>query len=89
MLVCMRTSMNLPDGLLAEAKTKAAAEGSTVTQLVVEGLRARISAPAAATATTIALPTRKLGRARVDISDNAALAELLNEQSDAKYRESR
>jgi len=85
----MRTSMNLPDGLLAEAKTKAAAEGSTVTQLVVEGLRARISAPAAATATTIALPTRKLGRARVDISDNAALAELLNEQSDAKYRESR
>lgn len=39
MLVCMRTTINLPDGLAAEAKARAAAERRTFTSLVEEGLR--------------------------------------------------
>lgn len=40
MLICMRTTINLPDALAAEAKARAAAEGRTFTSLVEEGLRA-------------------------------------------------
>lgn len=39
MLICMRTTINLPDGLVAEAKARAAASGRTFTSLVEEGLR--------------------------------------------------
>jgi len=40
MLICMRTTINLPDGLAEAAKAKAATEGTTFTSLVEEGLRA-------------------------------------------------
>jgi len=39
MLVCVRTTINLPDALAAEAKARAAAKGRTFTSLVEEGLR--------------------------------------------------
>ncbi len=39
MLICMRTTINLPDGLATAAKARAAAEGRTFTSLVEEGLR--------------------------------------------------
>jgi hypothetical protein len=78
----MRTSMNLPDSLLAEAKARAIAEGSTVTQLVVEGLRGRLAA-SSVTQTTLSLPTRKLGKARVDVSDNAAVRDFLDDDEES------
>jgi plasmid stability protein len=40
MLICMRTTINLPDALAEVAKARAAAEGRTFTSLVEEGLRA-------------------------------------------------
>ena len=40
MLICMRTTINLPDGLAEAAKAKARAQGTTFTSLVEEGLRA-------------------------------------------------
>lgn len=39
MLTCMRTTLNISDSLAEAAKTKAAAEGRTLTSLVEEGLR--------------------------------------------------
>ncbi len=39
MLICMRTTINLPDGLVEHAKEHAAAHGRTFTSLVEEGLR--------------------------------------------------
>lgn len=39
MLICMRTTINLPDALAVEAKARAAAERRTFTSLVEEGLR--------------------------------------------------
>lgn len=44
MLVCMRTTINLPDALAEAAKARAAAEGRTFTSLVEEGLRAVLQA---------------------------------------------
>lgn len=40
MLICMRTTINLPDGLAEAAKARAEAQGTTFTRLVEEGLRA-------------------------------------------------
>lgn len=40
MLVCMRTTINLPNALGEAARAKAAAEGRTFTSVVEEGLRA-------------------------------------------------
>lgn len=39
MLVCMRTTINLPDGLAEAAKRRATDEGRTFTSVVEEGLR--------------------------------------------------
>lgn len=75
--------MNLPDGLLEQAKARAATEGSTVTNLVVEGLRARLAAPPADAGTQISLPTRRLGRSAVDISDNRNVRDVLDSDEDA------
>jgi hypothetical protein len=45
MLICMRTTINLHDGLAEEAKRRARAEGRTFTSLVEEGLRAVLDRP--------------------------------------------
>ncbi len=45
MFVCMRTTINLPDGLAEEAKQKARESGRTFTSLVIEGLRQVLSEP--------------------------------------------
>ncbi|SJM53411.1 hypothetical protein CZ771_06350 [Actinomycetales bacterium JB111] len=42
MLICMRTTLNLPDALVAEAKALAAAEGVTFTSLLEDALRDRL-----------------------------------------------
>ena len=39
MLVCVRTTINLPDALAEAAKARAVAEGKTFTRIVEEGLR--------------------------------------------------
>jgi len=38
----MRTTLNLPDDVVQEAKRRALEEGKTLTQLIVEGLRDRL-----------------------------------------------
>lgn len=78
MLVCMRTTLNLPDALVEAAKRKAAEEGRTLTSVVEEGLRAalRESRPQ----DPVALPAYGSGRGRVlvDLDDRDALAEALD-----------
>lgn len=46
MLICMRTTINLPDSLARAAKVRAAAEGRTFTSLVEEGLRSVLTGEA-------------------------------------------
>jgi hypothetical protein len=46
MVVCMRTTLDLPDDLLSEARELAAKERTTLTALLADGLRLRLRQPA-------------------------------------------
>lgn len=43
MLCCMRTTVDLPDELLRRARDRAAAEGTTLTALLADGLHLRLT----------------------------------------------
>lgn len=59
----MRTTLNINDRLLAEAKVRAVRERTTLTRLIEEGLRLRLRPPAASAGKTIIdLPVLKGGR---------------------------
>lgn len=78
----MRTTLNLPDGLVAEAKARAAASGRTFTSLVEEGLRLLLERSAESeSATPAALPAygEPGGRMLVDLSDRDAVWVVLDE----------
>jgi plasmid stability protein len=74
MLVCMRTTINLPDALAEAVKRRAAEQGRTFTSLVEEGLRTVLEAEPEPHAPT-ALPAygEPSGRFVVDLSDREAL----------------
>lgn len=80
-LAHMRTTIDLDDDLLREAKAAAAADGRTLKSLVEESLRARL-AQASGADDLVALPvhTPSAGglRAGVDLGDNVSLRRLLD-----------
>lgn len=80
MLICMRTTLNLPDGLVAQAKTRAAASGRTLTSLVEEGLRLVLERHAIPVAPE-PLPAygQSGGRILVDLTDRDAVWAVLDE----------
>ena len=51
----MRTTLNLPDDVVKEAKRRALEEGKTLTQLIVEGLRDRLRAAGAGASLPVSL----------------------------------
>lgn len=73
----MKTTLDLDDALVTRAKTLAARKRTTLTRLVEEGLRLRMSAPAPARATTrIVLPVFMGGgglRPGIDPSSNRSM----------------
>ena len=79
MLICMRTTINLPDGLAEEAKRQARASGRTFTSLVVDGLR-RVLAETHVGAPVPSLPAygEPEGRPLIDVADRAALDDVLD-----------
>jgi hypothetical protein len=78
MLVCMRTTLNLPDALVDQAKRRAREQGRTLTSLIEEGLRTVLQA--GPRAGTVALPAHGSGAGRVlvDLDDRDAMAEALD-----------
>lgn len=77
----MRTTLNLPDGLLAEAKAAAARDGRTLTSLFEEGLRLVLAQQEAERLRDVEpLPTygRPDGQVLVDLDDREALAAALD-----------
>ncbi len=74
MLVCVRTTLNLPDGLVEAAKIRAAAEGRTFTSLVEAGLRSVLESETTVDA-VVTLPSygRPGGEMLVDIDDRDAI----------------
>jgi len=79
MHLCMRTTLDLEDGLLRRARRKAAAEGRTLTALIEDALRALLGRPARPRARfRLRLPTRRGTRLPdVDVADRDALYDRL------------
>lgn len=78
MLICMRTTINLPDALAEAAKAKAVAEGRTFTSVVEEGLRAVLAVEATTVPITLPAYGTPGGSILVDIADREALWEALD-----------
>jgi len=79
----MRTTVRLEDQLMRDAKALAARQGRTLTSLIEEGLRERLSrAEPGEPRQPIELPTFRGGgglRPGVNLDDNAATLEMLEE----------
>lgn len=75
MLQAMRTTINLPDGLIEQAKARAAAEGRTLTSLIAEGLRRVLERDDARPADQEPLPAfgEPSARPLIDLRDREAL----------------
>lgn len=85
MLVCMRTTLNLSDGLVAQAKAHAAASGQTLTSLVEEGLRLMLDQQQDVPAAPEPLPGygQPAGRILIDLTDRDAVWATLDESRQA------
>lgn len=84
MLICMsaRTTLNLPDALVAQAKAHAANSGRTFTSLVEEGLRLVLEQhdiPHPAVAEPLPAYGQPGGRVLVDLTDRDAVWAVLDE----------
>jgi hypothetical protein len=44
--ICMKTTLNLPDPVVLQAKRRALEEGTTLTDLIVQSLKTRLEKPA-------------------------------------------
>jgi hypothetical protein len=77
----MRTTINLDDALLAEAKQVAARTGQTLTAVVEDALRQSLHRRHQVTRRAIELPVFGEGGTRpgVDLDDSAALLDLMEE----------
>ena len=74
-----RTTVRLPEDLIKRAKRKAAAEGSTLTALIEEGLRLVVFEKPKEKPTRVLPPYSDATggpRPGIDISDSAALQEM-------------
>lgn len=82
MIVCMRTTINLPDALAEAAKARAAAEGRTFTSLVEQGLRAVLAdSPDEPTEPLPAFGSPD-GAVLIDLDDADAVWDVLDERDD-------
>lgn len=77
----MRTTINVDDGLLAEAKRRAAERETTLTKLIEDALRAALNQRAAAADEPFRTVTFRGGGLMpgADLDDNAALRDLLDD----------
>lgn len=81
MLFCMRTTLNLDDQLMRQAKEEAARSGRTLTSVVEDALREALSRRATAPVEPYRVqPFAGSGLCPgVDLNDSAALLDLMDE----------
>ena len=77
MLMHMRTTINLPDGIGEEAKRYAAQRGCTFTALIVEGLQLVVHG-SSERGPMRKLPSYGSGHLLVDLTDKEAVGEALD-----------
>jgi len=85
-LGCMRTTVDLPDELLTQARSRAADEGTTLTALLADGLRLRLARRVPPASARRPLPTsRNRGGMQpwIDPGSNASLLDAADDDSAA------
>jgi hypothetical protein len=86
MVRCMRTTVDLPDALLTQARRRAAEEGTTLTALLADGLRLRLARRAPPASARRPLPvSRNRGGMQpwIDPGSNASLRDAADDDSAA------
>ena len=75
----MRTTVDLPDDLLSEAKARAAREGRTLSDIVGDAVRSSFARTATAEREPVDLPTFGGGGLQpgIDLDDSASLLEAM------------
>lgn len=83
MLLCMRTTIDINDALLAATKSRAARDQKTLKAVVEQALRDFLSGSSRSPSTAPPIPVfRGLGvQPGVDLTNNAALEDLMNAKS--------
>ena len=83
----MRTTLTIDDGLLAEAKERAARSHRTVSEVVEDAMREAFARRTPVRRRVTDLPT-SAGRLRpgVSLNDTAALRDLIEEERGAEFR---
>jgi len=82
--ICMRTTVDLPDELLRQARTRAAEEETTLTALLTEGLRLRLSGAPGGRRRQRKLPASAAGgglQPWIDPSSNASLLDTADDDA--------
>ncbi len=79
MLICMRTTLQLDDDLVVQAKISAARSGRTLSQVIEDALRQALASHAEPTRRRASVPTSP-GRPLpgVNLDDNAGLLDLMD-----------
>ena len=78
----MKTTLNIQDNLLANAKAAAAMQRTTLTRLIEEGLTMRLATPAKTVALRgVTLPVMRRGglRSGIDPTSNRAMLDAMDE----------
>jgi hypothetical protein len=86
MLGCMRTTVDLPDELLTQARRRAADEGTTLTALLADGLRLRLARRVPTGSARRSLPVSRNGGGMqpwIDPGSNASLLDAADDDSAA------
>jgi hypothetical protein len=82
--ICMRTTIDLPDELLRQARRRAAEEGTTLTALLTEGLRLRLDEGSSARRRRRKLPVSNVGgglQPWIDPSSNASILDAADDDA--------
>ena len=82
----MRTTVDLPDELLRQARSRAADEGTTLTALLADGLRLRLAGTTPAREQQRPLPVSHVGGGMqpwIDPASNASLLDAADDDSAA------
>jgi len=72
----MRTTVDIPDSMYRQLKSRAAREGSSTRALILKGVREVLKAERPETGTPVSLPIVRSKRPGTVVLDNAAIYDL-------------
>ncbi len=88
MLICMRTTLNLNDDLVRQAKQRAAAEDRTLTSVIEDALRRLLTAETSLRQEPYRVPVEcgpRGMRRSIDLDDPRAIRDLLDEEDVERF----